>query len=164
MTTVHALAPGRWQADLTRTTASFTVGNLGRRTRGTVPVTAGSVEIGADGALLGVRGTLDLSGIATGVPKRDLDLRRPGLLDLDRHPTMRFTATSARTTADGWEVTGTLTCRGTAAEITGVVTVDDLVLTATARLDRRALGIRAPSFLIGRWVDITVTAAIRHSA
>jgi hypothetical protein len=38
------------------------------------------------------------------------------------------------------------------------------VLTATARLDRRTLGIRAPSFMIGKWVDVTVTAVVAQSA
>ena len=168
MTAVRTLAAGVWRADLTRSTASFQVGNLGRKAHGTVPVTAGTVEIGTDGALLAVHGTLDLGAIDTKNAKRDLDLRKPGLLDLDRHPTMRFTATSARAAGSGWQVTGTLTARGAHTTIEGTVelsTVDGrTVMTATSRLDRRTLGIRAPGFLIGRYVDITVTAVIGHSA
>ena len=168
MTAVRTLAAGVWRADLTRTTATFQVGNLGRKAHGTVPVTAGTVEIGTDGTLLAVHGTLDLGSIDTGNTKRDMDLRKPGLLDLDRHPTMRFTATSARVADGGWHVTGTLTARGAHTTIEGTVelsTVDGrTVMTATSRLDRRTLGIRAPGFLIGRYVDITVTAVIGHSA
>lgn len=168
MTATRALAAGVWQADVTRSTASFQVGNLGRRTRGTVPVTAGTVEIGTDGALLAVHGVLDLGAIGTGNAKRDQDLRKPGLLDLDRHPTMTFTATSSQQDGDGWRVTGTLAARGTETVLDGTVALSsadgEVVLTATARLDRRTLGIRAPGFLIGRYVDITVTAVITHSA
>ncbi|TWP53776.1 YceI family protein [Lentzea tibetensis] len=166
-TTTKTLAAGTWRADLTRCTASFKIGNLGRVANGTVPVTAGTVEIGADGALLAVHGTLDLSAIDTGIAKRDLDLRKPSLLDLDRHPTMTFTATSASPVEGGWQVAGTLTARGTSTELSGVVelsTADgEPAMTATARLDRRTLGIRAPRFMIGRYVDITVTAVIRST-
>jgi polyisoprenoid-binding protein YceI len=169
MTTTRALAAGVWRADLSRSTASFQVGNLGRKANGTVPVTAGTVEIGPDGALLAVHGTLDLGAIDTGITKRDQDLRKPRLLDLDRHPVMTFTATSARAAGNGWHVTGTLAARGTETELGGTVEVSSLdgreaVLTATARLDRRTLGIRAPGFMIGRYVDITVTAVITQSA
>ncbi|MGW6932723.1 YceI family protein [Lentzea sp. NPDC054927] len=164
-TTSRTLTAGVWRADLTRSTASFKVGNLGRVAGGTVPVTGGTVEIGPDGALLAVHGTLDLGAIDTGIAKRDQDLRKPGLLDLDRHPTMTFTATTAFRVEGGWRVTGTLTARGTSTELSGVAelsTVDgETVMTATARLDRRTLGIRAPRFLIGRYVDITVTAVVR---
>ena len=166
MTAAGTLTAGTWQADLARSTASFKVGNLGRTVNGTVPVTGGSVEIGPDGALLAVHGTLDLGAIDTGIPRRDLDLRKPSLLDLDRHPTMTFTATSAEPVDGGWQVTGTLSARGTSTELSGradLSTVDgEAVMTATTRLDRRTLGIRAPRIMIGRYVDITVTAVIRR--
>lgn len=166
MTTARTLTAGTWRADLTNSTASFRVDNLGRVATGTVPVTAGTVEIGADGSLLAVRGTLDLGAIDTGIAKRDQDLRTPRLLDLDRHPTMTFTATSATPVERGWAVTGTLSARGTSTELTGVAELSSVdgaeaVMTATARLDRRTLGIRAPGFMIGKYVDVTVTAVIR---
>ncbi|MGW6443391.1 YceI family protein [Lentzea sp. NPDC055074] len=168
MTATRALAAGVWHADVRRSTASFQVGNLGRKTHGTVPVTAGTVEVGTDGALLSVHGVLDLGAISTGNAKRDLDLRKPGLLDLDRYPTMTFTSTSVRTVGGGWHVTGALAARGTETVLDGTVALSSrdgqVVMTATARLDRRTLGIRAPGFLIGRYVDITVTAVVAHSA
>ncbi|KOV83823.1 YceI family protein [Nocardia sp. NRRL S-836] len=164
MTAATTLAAGAWRA--TRCSATFQVGNLGRVVTGTVPVTSGTVEIGEHGELLSVHGTLDLGAIDTGNAKRDLDLRKPRLLDLDRHPVMTFTATSAAPTDRGWLVTGTLAARGTTTELSGAAELSEVdagsaVLTATARLDRRTLGIRAPGFLISRYVDITVTATIR---
>jgi polyisoprenoid-binding protein YceI len=165
VTAAGVLGAGVWQVDLARSTASFVVGNLGRKAHGTVPITGGTVEVGADGALLAVHGTLDLGSIDTGIAKRDLDLRKPALLDLDRHPTTTFTATSASPVAGGWAVTGTLTARGTSTDLSGTVQLStregEPVLTATARLDRRKLGIRAPRFMIGAYVDITVTAVVR---
>ncbi|MFI6096362.1 YceI family protein [Lentzea sp. NPDC051213] len=168
MTATRTLAAGVWRADLTRSSASFQVSNMWRVAHGTVPVTGGTVEIGADGALLAVHGTLDLSSIDTGIAKRDKDLRKPSLLDLDSHPTMTFTATSASPADRGWLVTGTLTARGTSTELSGAAELstvegNEAVLTATARLDRRTLGIRAPKFMIGHYVDITVTAVIQAS-
>ena len=167
MTAAKVLAAGTWQADLARSTASLRVGTLGRTAAGTVPITEGTVEIGTDGQLLAVRGTLNLSGIDTGVPKRDLDLRKPRLLDLDAHPTMTFTSTAIEASDDGWRVTGTLTARGVSTPLTGTAQVSFVdgsaaELTAAARLDRRTLGIRAPGIMIGKFVDITVSATIRQ--
>lgn len=168
MTAAELLAAGTWQADLAHSAASLRVGTLGRTAAGTVPITEGTVRTGPDGRLLAVRGTLDLAGIDTGNAKRDLDLRKPRLLDLDAHPTMTFTSTAIEPMEDGWRITGTLTARGVSAPLTGTARASSVdgssaTLTATARLDRRTLGIRAPGFMIGKFVDITVSATIHRS-
>jgi len=153
-------AAGTWQVDPARATASFQVGNLGRTATGTVPVIDGTVEIGADGQLLAVHGTLHLAAIDTGIAKRDLDLRKRRLLDLDAHPMMTFTSTAIEPADTGWRVTGTLTARGVTTRLTGTASTVDGTMAATARLDRRTLGIRVPGFVVGRFVNITVTAAL----
>ncbi|TDP92792.1 YceI family protein [Labedaea rhizosphaerae] len=162
------LAEGRWTADLARSTATFTVGNLGKTVTGTVPVLDGTVDVDAQGLPCAVRGTLDLGAVDTGNRRRDKDLRKPKLLDLDQHPVMTFVADEVITGADGWSVTGKLTARGTTIGLTGHVTsstVDGAVtLTARTSLDRRALGVRAPRFMIGHTVDITVVATIQLGA
>ncbi|GAB3897471.1 hypothetical protein GCM10029964_080370 [Kibdelosporangium lantanae] len=160
MTTTATLAPGRWRAGTTTSEATFTVGNLGRTARGNVPIVDGTLDVDETGQPTAVHGTLDLGAIDTGNRRRDMDLRKPHLLDLDNHPTMTFTGTFR-----GTEVTGRLTARGTTTTLTGQVELsttdsDHVVLTARARLDRRTLGIRAPRFVIGRWVDITVVATV----
>jgi polyisoprenoid-binding protein YceI len=147
---------GTWRIDPARATASFQVSNLGRTATGTVPVVNGTVEIGADGQLLAVHGVLHLAAIDTGIAKRDLDLRKRRLLDLDAHPMLTFTSTAVEPADTGWRVTGTLTAR-----LTGTASTVDGTMTATARLDRRTLGIRVPGFVIGRFVNITVTAALQ---
>jgi polyisoprenoid-binding protein YceI len=161
------LAAGRWTVDVARSTATFRVANLGRTVTGTVPVVDGTVDVDADGRPTAISGTLDLGCIDTGNARRDADLRKPGLLDLDRHPTMTFTADTMSPTPGGWTVAGQLTARGTRVALDGDVEVSVLdgvtTLTARTRLDRRAIGVRAPRFMIGRQVDITVTATVRPS-
>jgi polyisoprenoid-binding protein YceI len=168
MTSTLALATGTWQLDAAASTAAFRVGNLGRTVHGTVPLLEGTFEV-VGGKPSAVQGSLDLSAIDTGHPKRDKDLRKPNLLDLDTHPTMTFTSrtitpidTSGHDT--GWHITGRLRIRNIAVPVAGDVTMsttdDSVTLTATARFDRKPLGIRAPRFLIGRFIDVTLNMKV----
>ena len=162
---VH-LATGRWVVDPAHSTAAFQVGNLGHMVTGTVPITEGTVVI--DGQHSAITGSLDLGAIDTGNARRDKDLRKPKFLDSDRYPAMTFTADAITIAPAGWRVTGQLTARGTSVRLVGNVDVSgeytSATLTAHTRLDRRALGIRAPRIMIGHQIDITITAAIRLTA
>jgi polyisoprenoid-binding protein YceI len=169
MTSTLALTTGTWKLDATTSTASFRIGNLGRTVHGTVPLLEGTFVV-SDGKPESVQGSLNLSAIDTGHPKRDKDLRKPNLLDLDTHPTMRF-ASRTITPIDtdghdtGWHITGRLKIRDIAVPVAGDVTLsttdgDSVTLTATARFDRKPLGIRAPRLLIGRFIDVTITATV----
>lgn len=167
MTAAGLLAAGTWQADLAHSTAFLRVASFGRIVVGTVPIIEGTVEIGPDGRLLAVRGTLQLAAVDTGNPKRDRDLRKPRLLDLDAHPTMTFTSTTIEPLDVGWSVTGTLTARGVSVPLTGTAQASSVdgsaaALTATARLDRRTLGVRAPGFMIGKFVEIAVSGTLHR--
>jgi polyisoprenoid-binding protein YceI len=159
-----SLAAGRWTVDPAHSTATFRVGNLGRIVTGTVPIIEGIVEIDDQGRPQTISGSLDLGAIDTGNPRRDRDLRQPKFLDLDAHPTMTFAAGAVEVTPDGWRITGQLAARGTSVALSGPAEVAprgrSAVVTAHTRLDRRALGIRAPRVMIGRTVDITVTATL----
>ena len=108
---------------------------------------------------------LDLNSVDTGISKRDADLRKPWLLDIDRHPVMTWRCDRFVATGGGWTGMGKLTVRGTtvALLVTGRVEAaaldgEWLRVRAEAVLDRTAVGIRAPSFLIGRTVSITIDA------
>ncbi len=159
------LAAGHWTVDLAHSTANFRVGNLGRTVTGTVPIIEGIVDVDGDGLPSAITGSLDLAAIDTGNARRDKDLRKPKLLDLDRHPTMTFAAETVTASSAGWRVTGHLTARGTSVPLAGDAEVREqgrsATVTARTRLDRRTLGIRAPRAMIGHTVDITVTATIR---
>ena len=165
-TALAELASGRWTVDLAHSTATFRVSGLGRAVTGAVPVIEGVVEV-AGGLPSTITGSLDLDAISTGNARRDRDLRKPRFLDLDRHPTMTFTADSVTASQAGWSVAGRLTARGATVRLAGDVEVSDqdrstAALTAHTWLDRRILGIRAPRIMIGRRIDITVTATIRR--
>jgi polyisoprenoid-binding protein YceI len=158
------LATGRWTVDLAHSTATFRVGNLGRTVTGTVPIIEGTVDIDGGGPSA-VTGSLDLGAIDTGNARRDKDLRKPRLLDLDRYPTMTFVADTVSVSPAGWSVSGHLTARGRSVRLVGEAEVSEqdgsATVTARTRLDRRTLGVRAPRIMIGHTVDITVTATIR---
>ena len=164
-TAAATLAAGQWKVDVEHSTATFTVGNLGHTVTGTVPILDGTVEVGPDGLPSAIYGTLDLSAIATGISRRDKDLRKPNLLDLDRYPVSTFEADRMTASPGGWSVSGYLTARGTRTRLTGDVEISaqdqEATLTARTQLDRRAIGLRAPKLMIGHQVGITVTATIR---
>lgn len=167
-TTPVTLAAGQWTVDVENSTATFQVGNLGRTATGTVPVIDGTIEIGPDGLPSAISGSLDLAAVDTGNARRDKDLRKPRLLDLDRHPVSTFVADKFSAASAGWSVSGYLSARGTRTRLTGDVEVSaqgrEATLIARTRLDRRALGLRVPKLIIGHHVDITVTATIRRAA
>ena len=160
------LASGRWTVDLAHSAATFRVSSLGRIVTGTVPVIEGVVDVADGGLPTSITGSLDLGAINTGNARRDRDLRKPGFLDLDRHPTMTFAADSVTASQAGWSVAGRLSARGVTVSVAGDVEVSgrgrSAALTARTCLDRRVLGIRAPRIMIGRSIDITVTATIRQ--
>lgn len=160
---------GHWTLALGRTPAArFTVPHLlFRRASGTVPVTGVDVVVGEDGTT-SVQVVLDLSAIDTGSPRRDKDLRKPGLLDLDTHPTMRFVADRVEPDGADWVAHGRLTVKGITADLAATAQVseegsDAATVHVTATLDRRAVGVKAPSFMIGTQVDINVEAPLIRS-
>jgi polyisoprenoid-binding protein YceI len=159
------LAPGRWTVLTDRTSATFAVGNLGVKVvHGSVAVVAGSLDVDGYGRPVAVRAELDLRTIDTGIPKRDADLHKPALLDIDAHPVLAFQCTEIRSDDAGWCADGRLSVRGTSCPltVTGTVVEDSPAGTVhvqgTAVLDRTAIGLRAPRLMIGRLVTITVDA------
>jgi polyisoprenoid-binding protein YceI len=155
---------GTWSVSDSRTRVTFAVRNFGRPVHGSVACRWGEVEVDEAGAPLRVAAELDLGSVDTGIAKRDADLRKPWLLDSDRHPTMSWTADRFTRGDDGrWTAEGVLRVRGTSTPlaVTGPVEVmaDGWIrVRATGSLDRTAVGIRAPRFLIGRTIGIDVEA------
>ncbi len=166
MTADVQVGAGTWAVSDSRTRVGFTVHNLGRVVHGSVCCSSGSVELGAGGEPLRARADLDLRSLDTGVGRRDADLRKPRLLDIDRNPVMTWSCRDFAPTADGgWRGEGVLSVRGTSAPLTVTGRPELLVdgqpwlrVRAEAVLDRTAVGIRAPSFVIGRTVTVTVDA------
>lgn len=147
-----------------QTTAGFSVSNFGfKRVNGTIPVTSAQFEVTDAGAVDGVIAVLNIASMDTGIAKRDSDLRKPGLLDLDNHPQLSFTSQQVLPRERGWTVIGLLTVKGVTREISldvnGEQSADGVLgVRLTGQLDRRDYGIKAPRFMIGTLVDIQIEA------
>ena len=163
---VQAPAPtaGTWSVSDSRTRVTFSVRNLGRPMLGSVACAWGELEVDGAGAPVRAAAELDLGSVDTGISKRDADLHKPWLLDIDRHPTMAWSADRFTRHDDGrWSAEGVLQVRGTSAPLTVTGAAELLPggwvrVRAAGTLDRRAVGIRAPQFLIGAAVEVDVDA------
>lgn len=134
---------------------------------GTIPVRSGTVRIGPAGTVDAARVELDVAGVDTGNAHRDRDLRKPRFLAVDDHPTIVVEAGAAVSGAQGWAMTATVRARGAAAPVDLVVTLesaDDTSATVvvTGRLDRTALHMPVPAFVVGRMIDLDVRLAFRR--
>jgi polyisoprenoid-binding protein YceI len=136
------------------------------RVPGTIEVRFGSVQVDPEGRLTAVSAVLDASSIATGNPRRDKDLMGPRFFNVSEYREMLFTSTSVAPSVEGWTVEGLLTVGPRQAPITLevelVAPAESAGVTVRARgsVDRAAAGIKAPSFVIGREVLITVEAVL----
>lgn len=162
MTTVSV---GRREIITTLSSAGFSVRNLGLTTvTGTVPITSAWVDVDAEGAPASVHATLDLASLDTGNPRRDHHLRSPSLLDLERHPTLRFCGRPTRTD-QGWTVYGTVEAHGASTRILLDASVSEgadgsTTVHASGTLDRRELAVRAPRVLIGHRIEVHLDVTI----
>lgn len=152
--------------------ARFTVRNFGLNTvAGTAPITGGWVDVDAAGSPCAVHASIDLGSLDTGNARRDRDLRKPSLLDLDRYPTLEFTGLPRPADQDAagqgrpgqdrtersWTVQGTLEARGASTPIDLAATSSEApdgttTVHAHGEFDRRDLSVRAPRILIGHRV------------
>jgi polyisoprenoid-binding protein YceI len=171
MTALTAAAAGTWFADLARTRAGFTAWHLlGPAVHGTIAVTAGEVEVGADGQPRRLRATLDPASVDTGNARRDADLRGPRFLAVESYPLMEVVADQIEATPDGWSAAAVLRGHGCEAPVRiqatfqGPATAPRPQVSGVARLDLRDLGIRVPGFLVRRFVELTVSAQFTRQA
>jgi polyisoprenoid-binding protein YceI len=111
----------------------------------------------------------DPAAIDTGNARRDRDLRGKRFLKVDDHPRLEVTAERVEATAAGWAADATLRAAGTQAPLrvegalAGPAAGARLRVSGSARLDIRTIGIRVPGFMVGRYVEITVTAELTQS-
>ena len=171
MKTMTSVAAGTWTVDLTHTQASFAARHLfGQTVHGRITITAGTIEVGQDGRPQRLHATLDPASIDTGHTRRDSDLRGKRFLAVAAYPLMEVVADRIAATADGWCADAVLRARGREAPLRidatldGVATAPQLRLSGSARLDLREVGIRAPGFLVRRFVDVSVLAQATRQA
>jgi polyisoprenoid-binding protein YceI len=162
---VHA---GRWEVVNSLSSAGFAVRNFGVKTvRGQLPIQHAWVDINADGRPSGVHAVLDLAGIDTGNARRDTDLRKPNLLGTVQYPTLTFRAGAAEPHDEGWTLPGRIEARGRVLAVALDIRASNanhgghIAVRARTSIDRRDLGVRAPRFLIGRWIVVTIDVVLR---
>ena len=143
-------------------TASFAVSNGKGTVHGTIPVTSAVLTADSTGRPIRLAAALDPTGIATGIAKRDSDLQKKRFLSTVDHPAMTFTADHIEVRGSAWTCRGTLTVRGVSRSVVmQVVTAPDgRSAQGSATFDRRDFGIRAPKFVIGAAIAVTLQAQL----
>jgi polyisoprenoid-binding protein YceI len=153
---------GTWTVDGPASTARFSVKDKVVHTvRGSLPVTTGTVVTDADGQVVCARVELDPAGITTGSSRRDRDVQGRHFLDAEAHPSIIVEAETTSTSDGGWAVAARLSARGASCPVDLQVTpvmVDDehARMHVTGRLDRTGLGMRVPTFIVGRDLELDV--------
>jgi polyisoprenoid-binding protein YceI len=164
-----SISAGTWSIVPDASTASFTVKDkLVLTVHGTIPVRAGTVVLGAEGEVTRARAELDGTAVATGNTHRVRDLRKPAFFDAAEHPMLVVEAESTTAGASGWQMTATLSARGARCPLTLEVTPtawedQRIRVQATGRLDRKGLGMKVPTFIVGRYVDVQVEAVFERA-
>ncbi|MFZ0270635.1 MAG: YceI family protein [Acidobacteriaceae bacterium] len=116
-----------------------------------------------------VNATIDVTGVDTGVPNRDNDLKGAKFFDVANNPKATFTSTSVTKGGSGLQVNGNLTIKGVTKPVvldvdgpTGPVTGMNKKLhvgfSATTTLNREDFGIGAgmPVAMLGDDVKLTI--------
>ncbi|WP_437289875.1 YceI family protein [Sorangium sp. So ce406] len=133
----------RWTIDATHSSVSFSVRHMMiSNVRGELGGVAGEVTYDPrrpEASTLSA--TIDAASIHTREESRDAHLRSADFLDVARHPTITFVATSVRRRGDGLDIVGDLTIRGVSREVT--LAVSELSGEHTDPYGNRRLGATA---------------------
>ena len=160
-------AAGRWRVDPSASSCSFLVRDkLVTTVRGSMPVVDGQATVGHNGTVDTAYVEVSVEGIATGNDHRDKDLRKPAFLDAAAHPRVRVGLTEKMAPEGNWSAGAVVQARGATAPMTLAAEVVEcsaleIRLHVRGRLDRRPLGIKAPSFLVGRFVELEADLTFR---
>jgi polyisoprenoid-binding protein YceI len=153
---------GTWTVDGPASTARFSIKDkLVHTVRGSLPVATGAVVTDVAGQIVSATVELDTAGIMTGNGRRDRDLLGRHFLDAEAHPRIVVEAGTTTTGDGGWTVHAHLSARGASCpldlEVTPTTLEDEHVrVHVTGRLDRTGLGMRVPSFIVGRDVELDI--------
>jgi polyisoprenoid-binding protein YceI len=159
------VADGTWSIDAARSRIAFVASHVfgfGRVT-GSFSDFSGEITTLA-GAIASAHVTIGADSISTGNDRRDADLRSPAFLDVESHAKISYVTSELQHEGDGrYRIVGTLTARGTSAEVPLNAKLVDasggvLRARALATFNRRALGITpgARGLVVGRLVGVEI--------
>jgi polyisoprenoid-binding protein YceI len=167
-TIATALHNGNWDAIPERTTATFTARKVGMiRVRGTIAMQVGGLTI-VNGEPVAACATLDAASVSTGIKKRDSDLTGRHFFAAAAHPQIKVQVSDVRPEANEWRATATISVAGGVAPLELRVrrepdpTEGTIRVVVSGVLDRSTTPIRAPRWLVGRWVTVEVDTTLRH--
>nr|WP_255480675.1 YceI family protein [Quadrisphaera sp. RL12-1S] len=153
---------------------------------GTMPVLGGTVTVDDGGAVVRAVVRVDATAVSTGNERRDRELGRPRFLSTGAHPVVevRTTTTAAIASStgqdDGQDDVSTghvhahavVLARGASAPVELTATLQPppaavphgVRVRVRGRLDRRPLGIAAPTVLVGRFLDLEADLVLEPDA
>lgn len=158
-----------WTFDPAYTTVEFTIRNLWYNVKGRFGVVEGVITLDEeDISRSSVTVTIKADSVDTGNKKRDAHLLSREFLDVENFPEIEFKSTSVRRgkDRDSLDLEGTLTVKDNTIPIALAVNEMDrsrspsgqewVYYSATAELDRFALGINYRRGFIGRNLKVTI--------
>ena len=110
-----------------------------------------------------VHAVLDAASFDTGIARRDSDVRSAKYLDVTAYPDITFSSQQVRLQQGRWVAVGTVTAHGVAAPVDLTLEElrrddEELILRASAKIDRYAHQVTAGRGLAARWLTVEVTA------
>lgn len=173
-----------WVIDKSHSEASFQIRHMMSKVRGHFNDYAGTISVDpAKPESASVEFTVKAASIDTANERRDQDLRSANFFDTEKFPEITFQSTKVKAAGkDKYDVTGTLTMRGVAKEVTLPVSVlgfgkdpwgnDKAGFSIDATLNRKDFGIvwnkalDNGGVLLGDevWVSINLEAAKKKEA
>ena len=169
------LAGDTYTVDKAHSDAVFTIRHLMSKVTGRFSDLSGTISIDrAKPEASSVEFKILATSIDTAQPDRDKHLRSADFFDAEKNPEITFKSTSMKSTGkDTYDVTGTLTIRGVAKEVTLPVTVlgemkdprgqEKIGFETTTTVNRKDYGVSwnraldAGGYLLGDDVKVTIT-------
>lgn len=160
-----------WKPDAAHSEVDFTVRHLGiSMVHGRFGHVTGAIELNeADVTKSTVQMSIDVTGVDTGEPRRDTDLKSDGYFDVANFPTATFTSTSVAKSGSGLTINGNLTLHGVTKPVTlqvdaptgplpGMDKKPHTGYEATTTLSRLAFGVGAkvPAAAVGDEIKLTI--------
>jgi polyisoprenoid-binding protein YceI len=167
--TIHVPSQGVYRIDPVASGIDFRAKHqFGTGTvRGSFALTGGAVVVADPHEGSTAHASADARSFLSGNKIRDRKVKSKAFLDAETYPEISFASTSFRQTDDVWRLGGILTARGVAAAANFTIEsleleAEDIVVSATAKIDRYAHGITAARGMAGRHLWLTVDVRARR--